>query len=112
MAFNKKNIFPDSEQRIAAIAKALSHPARIVILRELAQRNTCVCGEIVEVLPLSQATVSQHLKELKQAGVISGTVDGTKSCYCIDWQVFDDYRTSVINFLNELQKPVELIECC
>ncbi len=85
MASPKLAVFSDEENKLAEMAKALGHPARIAILKELARRNTCVCGEIVEVLPLAQSTVSQHLKELKEAGLIQGTVEGVRSCYCIDW---------------------------
>jgi DNA-binding transcriptional ArsR family regulator len=74
---------------MAELAKALSHPARIAILQTLAQKQMCICGEIVEVLPLAQATVSQHLKELKAAGLITGEVEGKKSCYCINWEVLE-----------------------
>lgn len=70
--------------RLAAGAKALAHPARVAILKTLAARGTCICGEIVEVLPLAQSTVSQHLKALKAAGLVQGTVDGPRSCYCLD----------------------------
>ena len=84
MAFHKKEEFTVKEQELAAFAKAMSHPARIAILKILAQRNECICGEIVDVLPLAQSTVSQHLKELKEAGLISGSVDGPRSCYCIN----------------------------
>jgi DNA-binding transcriptional ArsR family regulator len=74
----------DDFAQLAAACKALSHPARLTILRTLAQRGTCICGEIVEIMPLSQATVSQHLKVLREAGLIRGEVDGPRSCYCID----------------------------
>jgi len=83
----KKEAYTPEDRALAELAKALAHPARIAILKELAKRNICVCGEIVEVLPLAQSTVSQHLKELLQAGLIQGTVDGAKSCYCINWPV-------------------------
>lgn len=86
MASPKREAFSSEENELAELAKALGHPARIAILRELARRQTCVCGEIVEVLPLAQSTVSQHLKELKAAGLIQGTVEGVKSCYCINWE--------------------------
>ena len=79
MAAPKLDEFLKAEQELAQFAKALSHPARIAILKVLAQKNECVCGEIVEVLPLAQSTVSQHLKELKEAGLIKGTVDGPRS---------------------------------
>ncbi len=85
MAVNKKSVFPEAEQSLAELAKALAHPARILILRTLAERRACICGEIVDVLPLSQATVSQHLAALKEAGFISGEISGVRSCYCINW---------------------------
>ncbi len=72
------------ENKLAKIAKALAHPARIAILNLLAKRQTCICGDIVDELPLSQSTVSQHLKELKEAGLITGEIEGAKVCYCID----------------------------
>jgi DNA-binding transcriptional ArsR family regulator len=71
-------------ERLAGACKALSHPARLAVLHTLAQRGVCLCGEIVAVLPLSQATVSQHLKVLKGAGLITGEIDGPRSCYCIN----------------------------
>lgn len=88
MAQNKKDIFESSDIQLAEYAKALSHPARIAILRHLAERNTCICGEIVDILPLAQSTVSQHLKELKKAGLISGEIEGPRSCYCINRERF------------------------
>lgn len=80
----RKDAFSPEEQQLAAVARALSHPARIAILRELSQRDTCICGEIVSALPLSQSTVSQHLHVLLEAGLIQGTVDGPRSCYCLN----------------------------
>jgi len=73
-----------TDETVAAWARALAHPARVQILRTLAARGTCVCGQIVEVLPLAQSTVSQHLKVLKEAGLVRGEVDGPRSCYCLD----------------------------
>lgn len=93
MGVHKKEGFAPEDQQLAEMAKALAHPARIAILKELAKRDSCICGEIVEVLPLAQSTVSQHLKELLQAGLISGTVDGVKSCYCINWKAFEQIQT-------------------
>jgi DNA-binding transcriptional ArsR family regulator len=84
MAFNKREHFTAAEQQLAALAKALGHPARVAIVRLLAQRRACVCGELVLELPLSQSTVSQHLKELKAAGLVQGEVDGPRVCYCLD----------------------------
>jgi DNA-binding transcriptional ArsR family regulator len=95
--------FSIKENNLAKYAKALGHPARIAILKLLANRKTCICGDIVDELPLSQSTVSQHLKELKEAGLIKGEIEGAKVCYCIDekewkaaqvWinQLFDSYK--------------------
>jgi ArsR family transcriptional regulator, arsenate/arsenite/antimonite-responsive transcriptional repressor len=74
----------ETDERLAQLARALGHPARVRILKLLISRDTCVCGEIVDQLPLAQSTVSQHLKFLKEAGLIQGEVDGPKVCYCID----------------------------
>ncbi|MFN0033570.1 MAG: ArsR/SmtB family transcription factor [Saprospiraceae bacterium] len=98
MAIHKKEAFGQDEQELAALAKAMAHPARIAILKELARRNTCICGEIVEVLPLAQSTVSQHLKELQQAGLIQGTVEGAKSCYCINRETFQRFEQMLESF--------------
>ncbi len=73
-----------ADEELATLAKALGHPARVQILRLLSRRNTCVCGDIVDEIPLAQSTVSQHLKVLKEAGLIQGVVDGPRVCYCID----------------------------
>ncbi len=86
MAFSKNDQFDAACNELSAFAKALSHPARIQILKALALRQSCICGELVEALPLAQSTVSQHLKELKKAGLISGAIDGPCSCYCINWE--------------------------
>lgn len=80
----KHEEFTVKDNKVSKYAKALSHPARIAILRILIQRQACICGDIVEELPLSQSTVSQHLKELKEAGLIKGEIEGVKICYCID----------------------------
>ena len=84
MAFHKREHFTATEQQLAAVAKALGHPARVAIVRLLAQRRACVFGELVLELPLSQSTVSQHLKELKAAGLVQGEIDGPRVCYCLD----------------------------
>lgn len=73
-----------ADEELAALAKALGHPVRVKILRLLIQRNACVCGEIVYELPLAQSTVSQHLKVLKEAGLVRGEVDGPRICYCVE----------------------------
>ena len=110
MAFNKKEEFGKKEQELADLAKALSHPARIAILKVLAQKNECICGEIVDVLPLAQSTVSQHLKELKNAGLITGETDGPKSCYCINWKAFEKIN-SEFGFLFTKLKATNA-KCC
>ena len=84
MAERKTDEFTGEEIFLADLAKALSHPARIKILKILNESNACMCGEIVDQLPLSQSTVSQHLKELKKVGLIKGEVEGPKICYCIN----------------------------
>lgn len=91
---------------LAQSFKALSHPARLAILQTLAQRGTCICGEIVDVMPLSQATVSQHLKVLKQAGLISGEIDGQKSCYCLNGRALQELRQKLEHLFGSLDK------CC
>ena len=74
----------NEEQELADLAKALGHPARVRILKILIERNACICGDIVEEIPLAQSTVSQHLKQLQEAGLIQGEIDGPRVCYCID----------------------------
>ena len=111
MAFHKKEEFGKKEQELADFAKAISHPARIAILKVLAQRNECICGEIVELLPLAQSTVSQHLKELKNAGLIHGTVDGPRSCYCINWKAFQKFTGDLSDLFTNLKMKNDKA-CC
>lgn len=84
MPISKTAPYTSDEVSTADFAKALSHPVRIRILELLAEKNVCICGELVELLPLSQATVSQHLKELKRVGLIKGEIEGPKTCYCLN----------------------------
>ena len=95
MAFAKKEEFTTEDVWLADIAKALSHPARIQILKILTDMNVCMCGDIVEKLPLAQATVSQHLKELKRVGLIDGEIDGPKVCYCVNQKTLDKAKKSL-----------------
>jgi DNA-binding transcriptional ArsR family regulator len=111
MAIHKKESFTQKEQDLAEFAKALAHPARIAILKVLAQKNECICGQIVDVLPLAQSTVSQHLKELKNTGLINGTVDGPRSCYCINWLAFEKFNTAFNSLFNNLKIKNEK-SCC
>lgn len=110
MSLHKLSKFTLEEQDLSAFAKAIAHPARIAILKILAEKNACICGEIVEVLPLAQATVSQHLKALKQAGLIQGTIDGPKSCYCINWTAFNNFKTQFNTLFSILE--VSNNQCC
>ena len=87
---------------LAEACRALSHPARLAILQTLANRGTCICGEIVEVLPLSQSTVSQHLKVLRKAGLISGEVDGPRSCYCIHTENLQTLSAQLVQMFRAL----------
>jgi ArsR family transcriptional regulator, arsenate/arsenite/antimonite-responsive transcriptional repressor len=104
MATNKKAEFGPKEQSLALFAKAISHPARIAILQVLAKKSECICGEIVEVLPLAQSTVSQHLKELKTAGLIKGETDGPRSCYCINWKAFEKFNADFNTLFDRIRE--------
>ena len=109
MAYNKKDQFPEIENRASAFAKVLSHPARIVILKILSSRNVCICGDLVLDMPLSQSTVSQHLKDLKEAGIIKGEIEGAKSCYCINWDVLEK---EIENFTTVMEEMKKNAKCC
>lgn len=106
MAVSKKNEFTDDDIEMAELAKALSHPARIAILRLLAERQQCICGDIVEELPLAQSTVSQHLKELKRVELIEGETDGPRSCYCINQKTLERFSKVLSAFVKNLKN------CC
>lgn len=112
MAINKKGVFPKDEMMLSEFARTLGHPARIAILKTLAEHQECICGEIVEVLPLAQSTVSQHLKELKKIGLIQGTLNGPKSCYCINWEVFETYCEAFQSLTNTLIQLKPSQTCC
>jgi len=109
MGFSKTEEFTVKDNRIAKYAKALAHPARVAILNLLIKRQACVCGDIVEELPLSQSTVSQHLKELKEAGLIKGDIDGAKVCYCIDEKEWGTAKTQLNAFFASF---VNKDKCC
>jgi predicted transcriptional regulator len=101
MGSTKTDLFTKKQNEIAGMAKAIAHPARIAILQELLKANACICGDLVEELGLAQATISQHLKELKNVGLIKGTIEGTSVCYCIDHAVWNSYRNMFAQFFNE-----------
>lgn len=92
MGVTKTEVFTDEHNRIAELAKAFAHPARVAILQLLAQKKACVCGDLVDELPLAQATVSQHLKELKRIGIIKGEINPPRVCYCINEVVWQEAR--------------------
>ncbi len=106
MGRSKTESFGARQNRLAEIAKALAHPARVAIVEFLAKQDACVCGDIVDVLPLSQATVSQHLAELKRVGLIKGEIDGPRVCYCIDRKAWNEARTLFSQFLTDVK------QCC
>ena len=105
MAVSKKEEFTQEEIWLSDLAKSLSHPARIKILKILTEMNSCMVGSLVDRLPLAQATVSQHLKELKRVGLIDGEIDGPKICYCVN-------AAALIKAKNSLDKLFNKIGCC
>jgi ArsR family transcriptional regulator len=82
---------------VAKIFKALGHPTRIKIIELLLKRNSCICGEIVDIFPFSQSTISQHLKILKESGIVCGEIEGPKTCYCVDENVLNEFIKYVSN---------------
>jgi len=108
MGATKTEFFTDKQNNIAAMIKALGHPARIAIVEYLVKVDTCIGGDIVDELPLAQPTISQHLKELKTAGLIKGNVDGNSICYCIDGNAVAHLRDYFIKMSEKLEKN----NCC
>ena len=102
MGLTKTDLFTKQQNELANMAKALAHPARIAILQHLVKKNACVCGDLVDELGLAQATTSQHLKELKNVGIIQGNVEGVNVCYCIDPKVWKQYRELFGLFFKEM----------
>lgn len=110
MVIAKTELFEEKLQEQANLFKALAHPARLQILHFLAETKTCISGDISDELPLSRTTVNQHLKELKDAGLISGHVEGVKMNYCLDYDNVDEMKKILAGFLNEIQVPKDF--CC
>lgn len=100
MGVTKTEIFTEEQNQIASIAKALAHPARIAIIQNIFSKNTCVCGDLVDEIGLAQATISQHLRELKKVGIIKGTISGTSVCYCINGPVWNANKALITEFMN------------
>lgn len=110
MGLAKTEMFTDSQNEIAMIAKAFGHPARVAILQHLFKINACVCGDLVNEIGLAQPTISQHLKELKHLGLIKGNVEGTSVCYCIDKENWTAMKNTMALFLD--QDVSKTGDCC
>jgi len=108
MGITKKIGFSEETIEMSEILKAFGHPARLEIVKFLINSPTCICGDIVEFLPLSQSTVSKHLSELKKAGVIKGSISGNSICYCLN----DSTLKKLQNFINIIKTDVNSSECC
>jgi len=106
MGLTKTDLFTENQNEIAILAKAIAHPARVAIIEYLLKVNACICNDIVNELPLAQPTISQHLKELKNAGIIKGNIEGNAICYCINEQVFGKIQVLFGNIL-----PIQN-KCC
>ncbi|MHB1148066.1 MAG: ArsR/SmtB family transcription factor [Lutibacter sp.] len=110
MGITKSEIFTEEQNQLATIAKAFAHPARVAILQQLYKLNACICGDLVEEIGLAQPTISQHLKELKNLGLIKGTIEGTSVCYCINEEVWGTAKDLFMAFLNQDITPKN--QCC
>jgi DNA-binding transcriptional ArsR family regulator len=110
MGATKTSFFNTDQNTIAGIMKAMAHPARVAIIEYLMRVDSCICGDIVEELPLSQPTISQHLKELKTAGLINGNVEGNSICYCINEQAIEKLQTYFNDILIRLKNKSN--QCC
>ena len=100
MGLTKSEIFTGEQNKLATLLKAMAHPARIAILQQLLKTNICICGDLVDELGLAQPTISQHLKELKTAGLIKGTIDGVSVCYCINPTVWNEVKEQLNGFFD------------
>ena len=101
MGTTKSAIFTDQQNRIATVAKAFAHPARVAIIQYLFKLNACICGDLVEEIGLAQPTISQHLKELKNLGIIKGTIEGTSVCYCVNEEMLAEIKLLFMDFLDK-----------
>lgn len=108
MGASKSESFSEKHNEIASMAKALGHPARVAIVDFLLRRDDCICGDIVNEIPLAQPTVSRHLKELKDAGLIKGNVEGNSICYCIDEKAVN----KLLNYLSKINIKLKAKGCC
>lgn len=109
MGLTRTEIFTQEQNQLSLLLKAMAHPARIAILQRILISNTCICGDLVEELGLAQATISQHLKELKNAGIIQGTIEGVSVCYCINPSVWNSLKEQLGGFFALYKGEVS---CC
>jgi len=109
MGLTRTEIFSTEQNQLATLLKALAHPARIAILQRILASNTCICGDLVEELGLAQATISQHLRELKSVGIIQGTIEGVSVCYCINPETWKLLETQIGAFLGSYKAEAS---CC
>ena len=109
MGTTKSEIFTDEQNKLATLFKVLGHPARVAILQYIIKQNACICTDLVDELGLAQATISQHLKELKKIGIIQGSIEGKSVCYCIDEKVWASIQNEFSCFFNQ---NVKIEKCC
>ncbi|RUT70213.1 ArsR family transcriptional regulator [Flavobacterium cupreum] len=109
MGITKTDMYTDEQNKLASLLKVLGHPARIAILQHIINQKTCICNDLVDELGLAQATISQHLKELKSIGIIQGSIDGKSVCYCIEEKVWKQFQEQFNEFFNQ---NVEVKKCC
>ena len=109
MGITRTDLFTQEQNELADMARVLGHPARIAILQHLLQANTCINSDLVQELGLAQATISQHLRELKNSGLIQGTIEGTRMCYCIDPEKWEEVQNSIQSLFKLYPKPKD---CC
>lgn len=109
MGTTKTEIYTEEQNRLASLLKVLAHPARIAILQYIIDQKACICNDLVDELGLAQATISQHLKELKSSGIIQGSVEGKSVCYCIDEKVWKQFQLHFNGFFNQ---DVKIDTCC
>jgi predicted transcriptional regulator len=109
MGLTKTEIFTEEQNKLAIMLKAIAHPARIAILQQIISANACICGQLVNTLGLAQPTISQHLKELKNAGIIQGTIEGVTICYCIEPKAWELLQKTLSAFFSSYRNSAK---CC
>lgn len=109
MGITKTDLYSEKENRLASLFKVLAHPARIAVLQHIINQESCICNDLVEELGLAQATISQHLKELKSIGILKGSIEGKSVCYCINEEIWKNIQNEFNLFFNQ---NTELKTCC